>query len=426
MLYTVTPRERGTMYQDRLAFVDTAASWVFPVITVLMARWAKELGQAKVAVFTAIVHMTLANGRAACELPISVFDKGNTDSEECPVFSGLGMSLNSARTHLDGLCEDDFIDVYRILAKESKTEASARVVEINFKKLFSPKEIALAGIKMGLYTPSKFWRGPYEYIHRYFVPSLSSLGLDKSNLFPTGFAASVEAGEVATTQTHAKTMLPTPKKQRVVKQHEESTLAVITRVTQSSMAARQARAATASTGSLDKQGLQALIDTAMQAYLPHLPRVLVTDKPFSVLRKRLKESRLENLSDFIDYTIRSWYSIATQNKAAHRKDPTKRERGESMPSSPNFLTLAYKFPYFLAVYSNHLMDTSKEATTKTATERHVVVLETQLQQLRRDNEALRRRTFTPRTRPKPKETAQVELDDEWVPPEWTEGKVKKA
>jgi hypothetical protein len=358
--------------------------------------------------------MTLGNGRAACELPLSVFSQGNADSDECPVFAGLGLSLSSARRHVEGLCQSNFLEIYRVVADKSGVEMAARVAEINFKKLFSAHEIAKVGIKLDGITPSQFDRGPYEYIHRYFVPSLSSFGLGKPNLSSPAFGTATVAGG---------NMLAIPKKQRRVVARAETVADVIARTTEVNTATRNARAIAATASpiqALTVKGLQALIDKAMLTYLPDSPRVIVTEKAFGLMRKRLKEARIANLSDFIEFTIRSWFSIASQNKAAHRKDITRLERGSALPSAPSFTVLAYKLPYFVAVYSNHLMDKNKGSTEVTALQRRVAIAEEQLQRARQDNAELRQKRLQARARPAPKVERRelATLDDDWTPPEW--------
>lgn len=339
MLHVIDARERSGMYKTCLAEADTAPAWVPSVIETVMSTWAKKLGPAKISLLLAITTLSLARKRGAVEVSVESLVEGFSD-EDSGEFAGLGMSVRSARTHIDELCAENFIDVYRVLGRTVGRSGVTNVLEINFKTLFGADNVC------------KFCTRPYMYIHRYSVPSNLFLRLGTPNQESPVF----DAARVA----ERKPMLAMPKKgYRVPQQREESSAGAVAAVKSKNArvnAARIAKVASTPVAKLPMHSVQAMLDKAMSTYLPDYPRVMATKVAYGVMRKRLAELQIADLQDFINWVVRSWSILSEQNRGAFLKDPSRGRKGTPLPSSPSFPSLAYRLPYFVAAYRNRLAD----------------------------------------------------------------------
>lgn len=180
-------------------------------------------------------------------------------------------------------------------------------------------------------------------------------------------------------------VLPQPKKPRATKVREESVKSIIS-ATQTQHRTTQATRAAAAANDLTTKNVQALVDTFMDKYHPKLPRAVVTAKAFGVFRKRVVDARVQDLPRFLEYTIREWTVLATQNRMALMRNPDKAKAGSPLPEAPNFTALAYRLPYFLAAYANRAATSIQdERGTLSENEKRIAALESQLQNLRRTN-----------------------------------------
>lgn len=146
-------------------------------------------------------------------------------------------------------------------------------------------------------------------------------------------------------------MLATPKIGRVRSETIETISAVVNATKEKKAEIVAIRLASVSSG-LTIPGLQELLNKAMKDYLPTLPRVVVTQKPFNVFRKRVIEAKID-VAKFIDFSIRSWTTLSSQSQRAYLRCQGNR-KGTPLPEAPTFSSFAYRLPYFLAAYANVL------------------------------------------------------------------------
>lgn len=220
-------------------------------------------------------------------------------------------------------------------------------------------------------------------------------------------------------------MLATPKKARPVAARSDSVAAVLARHTEESSATKAARVQAAKDGEMTVKTLQSLLDRGMLDYCPELPRVIVTQKPFSVFKKRITAAGIE-LAPFITYCLREWGALAAQNRAAFLRDPSKSQKGTPLPAAPNFMTLAYRLPYFIAAFANSLT-TGGQSSAKAVDPKDIIIarLQAQLANAKSDNKAIG--AVLRRTRKPVENTTRgyasnakpsTDLGDDWTPPPW--------
>lgn len=220
-------------------------------------------------------------------------------------------------------------------------------------------------------------------------------------------------------------MLATPKKTRAAAPRMDSVAAVLSRHETQSSATKSERVQAAKDGDLSVKSLQALLDQGMSDYCPSLPRIIVTQKPFSVFKKRLAAAGIE-LAPFVTYCLREWGALAAQNRAAFLKDPSKTQKGTPLPAAPSFATLAYRMPYFIAAFANSLT-TGGGAAAKTVDPKDLEIarlrakLEASEQEKRTLGAVIRRTRKPEQTTTRgysAKPAASSGVPDDWVPPPW--------
>lgn len=412
MLYIISASERASMLMEKLACVAGVTRVTAQCLTAIVRKWGYGLGPTKVGILTAIIEMSVMRGYEAIEISLDTLVNGVKEITDGP-FQGLGMSIRSARTHVDELCSSDFINVFHVLSSGKQKEGSAKIIEINFKKVLNLPDTPVKNeSNVGKICLRRSW-----YIHRYCVPHDINNGLDKSNLLSPGSTPSIQAGN---SNKEGRTMLPTPKRMKSRTVRSDSIAVVMATTNRESTARRISRAAAAVDGSLNTVNLQALLDTAMKSYNPTLPRLIVTTKAFSVFKKRVVAANITNLRGFIDFAIRDWSQMASQNRAALLKNPSRAGSGPISPA-PTFDVLAYRLPYFIAAYSNSLVQGVKKVE-KSAEQKIIAEQAAKIARLESDKAFLVRRT---RSTPPPQTVAHMVdddrlLSDDWTPPKWEE------
>lgn len=209
------------------------------------------------------------------------------------------------------------------------------------------------------------------------------------------------------------------------------TIADVLNRANATVAARKLAAPT--TDSMTMHNLQVVIDNNMREYLPNLPRITVTAKPFSVFKKRITEAKVP-LTDFVTFMIREWTAIASVNRASYMRDPAKTRKGSPLPPAPSFLAMAYRMPYFLAAYASHKVAGAKPVIATVDPRDQVIArLQAQLEAERKQSKTMAGivRRSKPVAAPQPKPLTRVprtgqraqSLDDNWMPPTW-EGNTK--
>lgn len=375
MLHTVKEREFARLLREKERFVEEHYGDAALAFEVLYAKWAPILPPIQITILGFLVSRTLLCGRSAARIPVAELE------------SGVSASRNTVRDHLNILILLDLVHVFRTVSDEKETEKTARMFEIDCKKLHEGSEI-------GQKAPSKLFgkglvrtqnlpkkeaeRGGQNltprgskidplniYINRNYVPHDLKQESNDSSARSSRIGGSREIE-----------MLPTPKKPRSsAPAKNESAADIIARVSATHAAKREARTARAQTSTpytLTKAELQALIDTQQRLNAPGTLRMIVTTKEFGLLRKRLRESSPEDFGDFIGWVFRYWSTISNQHRKAIQRSAERSERGEKgIPPSPDFASLAYRYPYFLKAYGNFQADRAREKAEEVegATER---------------------------------------------------------
>lgn len=448
MLYTIAEREFVGLLVEKSESISSRTRYVLPVLHAMNAYWVGLLDPSTFVVLTWLINRTIVRGKAADQISITEFTSTTTDRDSGGLVSaGLPMSGNTVRRHLKLLSDAGILHIYAVKSQHRDTETRPRVFEIDCKKLVEaanplPSDLALmqeidaeVDVENGpphplqkLNPPSHRLKGASQ-IYR----EISS-GLDKSNLYPPRSAAAGSAGENLTPEVEETNVkpLPTPKyPRRAVVRRDESAVESIARIKSAHRVNEGGRADAAAGGALTTQNLQALIDKTMRERLPELPRVVVTQKPFGVFRKRIESANVD-IAKFVDFALSQWSLLASQNRAAMLKNPDKARRSTPLPSAPNFTTFAYKLPYFIAAYANNVTSTAegrqRAADTGEAAQLRAKLAATE-RELELTKEVMRSRAKPLIQRSRPVAPAQVQrtaatdadLSDTWSPPEWSGG-----
>lgn len=270
----------------------------------------------------------------------------------------------------------------------------------------------------------------------------------KKLLSPVFDTAMVAGGSSPTSSTQVAgddnvKALAIPKKRRVVPSRVES----ITEVVQATKKTRTEIVATrlvSVPSGLTVKNLQTLLDKAMGHYRPTLPRVIVTKTHFGLFRKRADEAKID-VNQFIDFVIRDWSTISSQNAASFRKYP-ERHKGTPLPAAPSFSDLAIRLPYFIKIFASNLTRGGEAGKTENPQETEIARLKAALATARQETvearDLLRSERTRTRMRPSPsssslgipgatlrttsvrkytEEEIEAALADDWVPPEWGDG-----
>ena len=327
--------------------------------------WLSKMEPQKVMILTWVLARTLFYKKEAVRIWKDQFINGIERRDGSGmVCEGCGLTRNTVAKHLRQLVEEDFIHAYRSV--RNGVESEARLFEINVNKLIEPieqngGETMLAKPKVPREPRSK---SPILGSTKRREGGTPSGGghnicinnrLDKSNLSPL-------RSEVGTR------VLAIPKKGRAAPSYatEERVEDVVRAVAHRHEQVRSVRASAAQNKApwlLSKEEMQAVIDKATYAYYPDEPRMVVTNKEYGFLKKRLKESAPKSFTEFIDWVIRYWHSIAKQNRNAAMRRGLNGTEDKSTPldMSPSFSQLVYRLPYFLKAYSNFLAERRSDA-----------------------------------------------------------------
>jgi hypothetical protein len=432
MLYSVTDRGFHDLIVEKQDIIQARLEYAAPIMASIASKWIAELEPSALMLLVWIMGRTISSGKAADVIPVREFMDGVKDDGE-GYFAPIPLSENTIRRHLKSLCDNDFLNVYRAIEGHNQAEKDARMFEINVKKLIETDELERRNTRVlreveekiteekGKRAPKRRAKtdtpSPNRWEGTSYTNSISSEDrrLDKSNqLLSPAFGAS-NVVVLSSRLSRRNTVLPTPKKPRPVIARQESASAVVASVQKKHVEVAATRVAAAQAGDLSGDNLQALIDKAMKAYLPDLPRVVVTKIPLGVFRKRMKDANILDVAKFVEYTIREWTTFAAQNRATFLKNPAKYQKSSPLPSAPDFTSFAYRLPYFIAAYSNSLIgglkptqSTQAPQTRETTTQRHIpqrVIAPVRQTPIYREKS-----TFA--------KTSDDVLNDDWVPPVW--------
>lgn len=419
MLFKLKKEEFSAISRKKTQQSDEHATACWRVLGALTACWMRELGSQKLSIMFFVVNRTLYYRKEAEQIWQNQWQDGIVDSDGNPICDGIAMAKSTFRAHLKELIENDFLHAYACI-EESGAENVAKLYEINFTKVLKP--YVTEGSEMGLLpTPKRFktgskresgstenWEGGVpesgtlnNIIKRLGKPNLSA-GVPRSGKVVAG------TDDIVADHPH----LREPKQKRRGRGDEspayedppEPTGRALVQMIQNrdrtAKAERLKKAATREPWELSKLDLQALLDKAMKLYHPNEPRMLVTAKEHGMLRKRLKESAPKDFSDFIDWTIRSWYTLAVQNRRALMKDTERLAKNPRlMGECPNFHDLAYRYPYFLKCHSNHVVGKRGVEQEQERDKKRIAVLEQQVRDAQQQATAAQRQVKVMRRRP---------------------------
>lgn len=403
MLYDVDAHEMRRLCHDKESVIHARVGYGVQVMLAITSRWMGDMDPASASVLFWLTARTVFLGREAERITLKQFVEGISDAEMVHA-APIRMSKPTLRRCLTDLCDKDFINIYRT-GGTSSGEHDARMFEINFKKVLGKDEVeprisaslaqveaqiraekASKGVKNFAGGVKNLSRSPiYKDIYNSVV--IGSRGLDKSNLFPAGFTAPGLDGPVALGNTMLK--LAEPKKPRVVATRVENVRDILSSTRAKSESLRVARAAGAEVKSIAKwemKDIQAVVDKAMKETRPDYPRMIVTGKAFSVFRKRMKESGLTNVNEFVAWCISFWGIISERNRKAHAKKLGTGAGGTPIPNAPDFTALAYRLPYFIKVYAEGRASI-ESSTADNDESKEIKALKAQLAEARRENSA---------------------------------------
>jgi len=454
MIYTYLQREYTAVIKDKEDIISARLEYGSLFLSVVARELVCTLDPSAISILLWLANRTILVGKAAERVPYREFLEGIEGDDE-QFIKPLQLSLPTIRKHLKALIESDIVHAHCVKSRASGAENDSRMFEINVKKIANTcdvegrnlrllvaieakvieekrlkveERVARAAKKTGT-PPIKNFHTSSCNIH--VLPSAmhTNLRLDKSNqLLSPVFDTAMVAAEIQTKNSVGMHNLPAPKKPRPVGPAHDTAMEAIASATKASVVRRVARVAAAVSGEINTANLQAMLDTCMKVHHPELPRIIVTERAFGVMKKRIRAAELPDLRDFIEFCIREWTILHLQNRAAFIRDPGRYSKGSVLPEAPSFSPLAYRLPYFIAAYANRRGNLN--ISKKTGDQQRIAELESALateRQTSRNTLEVMRRTrrapLTPLTTINVKESNK-ELDDDWEPPEWQEGGTK--
>lgn len=366
------------------------------------------------------------------------------------VIHPLSISLNSLRSHLQLLTSKKLVNVYEIDDSLGGKQNAPRAFEIDFKvvvlhpycsKIARNKvlliestvcESSLFGVpppKMGSFMRARE-RG-ISFIYRHEVPSCRDHWLGIPNLFLSASPIGGCKGEPLPVQPvggSLKTIsLAQPKKQRAAQQRPDSVAAVLAQAkTKAADRATSTKAKTAA-GATDKQTMQNYLNELMREFYPKQPRLVVTDKPLGVMRKRLSSYGITDYRELLRFSISEWSEIAKKNRQGFTRKILSGAKVTPMAEYPSFAELAYRLPYFITIFNSgtytpasEVEDNEKERLRNriASLEREVAGTKERLRRTVRpaapaaEPSAVIRRPVTKRA------ATPTKSSTEWTPPAW--------
>lgn len=348
----------------------------------LFTNWTHSLGHDKICVLGFILSRTLKYGKLAAAIPFPAFLGGVCSEEQGrAITSALKMSKNTLRNVLKELVEDGFLHVFFPEKRRGVMDTFTRYFEIDFKKLLKlttkgssimailrepkAKKQASDEAETRIRTPRNaqnsgtYARNSARNARNSGLPNLGDLST-KGYKTPKGVYTAdggkdrleETTSDESFTKRLTRTIRSTPAQLR---EKIDATLADM----RARRAERAKNAAAKPARGLSQQDVQALFDRAMADYAPDQPRIAVTGKAFGAMRNHLKRSAPADFADFVNWTVRSWATIATRH-ARHTNMVGKQEGRavEAIPRAPNFSAFGYRMPYFLTAYNNAKIDNS--------------------------------------------------------------------
>ena len=399
MIVDLTEREYVAMRRARCMRRREVVALAPVALLSITHHLLSKLSGSELAVLMCLLSLTIASGRIARDISIREFAEGMEDDEKNKVVCGTGLSENSIRAALKSLHNDGLVSIYREVKVDAR-DNSARVFEINFNRL----DLGLAG-KLKAYTyetpqepPAKIEVPPAKieggFISNY-VTHVSGIGVT-SNSFLAGSGETQQEDSVGYVGKKVNTVQGAP---------SPTVKGLIDSMQAAANAVRDTRAIVASSknpADINKAEMQAIFDReGKAAALPY--RLMVTQREYGFLRKKLKENPPANFPDMVRFSLTYWAILSRQNRKAAIAGKTGAAH-KSLPEAPHFQTFSYWYPYFFRVYQNHLAGQSTvalEDAKNKGQDTRVKALERQLVESEKANAVLRSRVVKARAAPPP-------------------------
>jgi hypothetical protein len=140
--------------------------------------------------------------------------------------------------------------------------------------------------------------------------------------------------------------------------------------------------------------MQDVFDAAMPLAPAGTPRVLVTGKAYGALKKKLKESSPSDFTQFVRWMLTYWHNVATQHRKGRERKIAAGDAPtyEALPASPDFTTIAYRYPYLLKAFASHQAEGTRfedDAKARDAKDAKIASLTAALQQSKGNERTLR-------------------------------------
>lgn len=398
------------------------------VLRAMTTHWIGVLPAQQITILLFLWNRTLNYSKQGQQIFQYQFDKGVENKETGErICAGLGMSEPTLRKHLNALCDANLIDIYRCVSATHGNESVPRLYEINCRNVLEGAQDD-QGIRM-LPTPKRL-----KNEEKGGVKSLSKGGKDSwtHNICIYKDTAKAVIPTPASQGRSNRDLNPSSKRTRANDVDPSATASDVVRsITArhtSNAATRTASAAAKKPWQVTKEEMQALLDRIQREFAPSSQRMMVTVKELGLLRKRMKENPPADLTAFLQHTIMHWPTISRQHGAAVRKRVAYKAGESRISAAHSFHDLAYRYPYFLKVYANHVAGKAEDAT-QVELDAEKQRMQATIERQAEDIQTLRRRATArpavvarqPRTpRPASQAAPQIEVDPFGDIPTWDE------
>lgn len=376
------------------------------VLRALTTHWIGVLPAQQITILLFLWNRTLNFSKQGQQVFQYQFHKGvvNKDTEQ-RICAGLNMSDPTLRKHLNELCDANLIDIYRCVSANHGNESVPRLYEINCRNVLKGAEDD-QGIAM-LPTPKRLKNagkggpkilkegGKDSWTHKICIYNETA----KAVIPPPASPRRSERSAAS---------LPTPRKARGLDSSvcpstddlspsptaKDVIRSIDARYTRNA-ASRTASAAAKKPWQVTKEEMQATLDGLQREFAPSSQRMMVTVKELGLLKKRMKENPPADLRGFLQHVVMHWPTLARQHGAAVRKRVAFKAGESAMSAAHSFHDLAYRYPYFLKVYANHLAGKAEE-TSQAELDAEKKRLQATIEKQAEDIQTLRRRATATR------------------------------
>lgn len=432
MLIDITDKEYLTVRTNKSRRDEKVVDLTTAIVKAFGKRVLGKLSGGEVAAFLYLLTISICRGQLAREVTLKEFESGIRDDEDSDADIGTGKSRPTVRASLRSLCDSNLINIYR-KPEHDGAENTSRIYEINFTAMLNGGEI------------ERILRGKSAFLvaRNLQVPENNFTPLHTSNIVTFmenngDTSISFLAGSSLPDESHAKGVVAVPfvgKKKTTAPAplgyaSGAEAIAAVQARHRATQATRVAATASAAPSEIPRQDMQALFDKHSTA-LTIGYRLMVTQREYGFLKKRLKENPPKDFSDMVRWSLTYWGTLAAQQRVSVRKDLGRKVVRKSLPEAPHFSTFVYWYPYFLKSYQNHLSGQTlvehAMAVADDKSERTIRALQARVQMAEKGTQILRRRLASREspvaTRPLPLPSQIPRKEDDLGPdefPEWND------